>query len=95
LVTGPIEYDDDTIKITSLFNRTSIHSWSDLEYYGNGEAGYLIQFGDASGIQIYPTSYAPEDWSKLIDYLQTRFPNRKADGWVNDRLFRWPWKEKD
>jgi hypothetical protein len=87
-VSGPIEFSEDELKIVSRFQGEQIYAWKDLKYYGDGRGVYMIQFGDDQALQIYSGSYSAEDWSKLINFLTSHYPDRKADGYLGAHLFK-------
>jgi hypothetical protein len=88
-VSGPIEYTEDYFKIVTRLRGEVTYPWSDLKYYGDGNGDFLIQFGEEPAIQIFFSSYVNEDWQMLVNFLTAHFPERKADGFVGTRLFKW------
>jgi len=87
-VSGVIEFSEDQLKITSRSQGEQSYAWKDLKYYGDGRGVYMIQFGNDQALQIYSGSYSSEDWSKLIDFLTSHYPDRKADGYLGAHLFK-------
>ena len=87
-VSGVIEFSDDEFKIISRSQGEQSYAWKDLKYYGEGRGDYMIQFGDDAALQIYSGSYSAEDWSKLIVFFTSHYPDRKADGYLGAHLFK-------
>ncbi len=83
-----IEFSDNEFKMLSKRGKERTYPWSGLKYYGDGNGFYMIQFGDNPALQIYAGSYSREDWSKLMNFLASHYPERKADGYVGAHLFK-------
>jgi hypothetical protein len=83
-----VEFSDTEITISSLLGKYT-YNWSALDCYGPGNNVFKIQFsGDRQPYQILAGAYPSEEWSKLIDFLNMRFPDRKAAYSIGVRMFR-------
>jgi len=68
---------------------TYTYDWSDLNCYGTGRGVYKLKFQqDRQPYQIYQGAYSGKDWSAFIDFLNTRFPERKSSFSIGTRMFR-------
>ena len=83
-----LEFDRAELAIRYLFGRSRTIPWYELELYSPGNNVFMLQF-EGQSFQIFSDAFAGRDWHQLIDFLSTRFPECKADGWAGASLFRW------
>lgn len=92
-VPSRLEFSDS--EFTIQFPLRPLHklAWSDLKYYGSGNNVFMIQFADVGTFQIFPQAFRRSEWRMLKNFLTATFSDRKASGYIGDRMFRWPWKK--
>jgi hypothetical protein len=83
-----LEFDRVELTIRYLFRRSCTLPWYKLELYGSGNNVFMLQL-EGQSFQIFSQAFATRDWHQLMNFLSTRFPERKADGWAGASLFRW------
>jgi hypothetical protein len=72
-----LEFSETEIAIITLLGKHS-YPWTELYCYGSGRGVYKIQFsGDFQPYQIFSGAYPSEEWSKLIEFMKTSFPERE------------------
>jgi hypothetical protein len=81
-----VEFSESEITIATLLGEYSYH-WDDLYSYGWGRGVFMIQFsGDRQAYQIFSGAYADQEWSKLTEFLDANYPDRKMaysiGGWL-------------
>jgi hypothetical protein len=83
-----VEFSETEITIATLLGKYS-YAWTDLDCFGPGNNVFKIQFsGDRQPYQIFAGAYSGEEWSKLTNFLNTHFPERKIAYSIDDRIFR-------
>jgi hypothetical protein len=88
-----IEFSDTRFTIQLPFRRVYALDWAALEYYGDGENVFMMQFAGVATFQIFAQAFRRSEWRMLKNFLSTTFPERKASGSFGDRMFRWPRKK--
>jgi hypothetical protein len=53
----------------------------------------MIQFANVGTFQIFSQAFRRSEWRLLKDFLSSKFSDRKAAGYIGDRMFKWPWKK--
>ena len=84
-----LEFDRVELTIRYLLRRTRTIPWCELELYGPGNNVFMLQFETGHTFQIFSAAFSAQDWWELTNFLSTRFPERKADGWAGASLYRW------
>jgi hypothetical protein len=83
-----MEFSETEITISTLLGKYT-YNWSALDCYGPGDNVFMIKFsGDRQPYQIFAGAYPNEEWSKLIDFLNMCFPDRKMAYSIGVRMFR-------
>jgi hypothetical protein len=83
-----LEFDRVELTIRYLLRRSRTTPWSELELYGDGRGTFMLQF-EGQTYQIFSAAFSSRDWWQLTNFLSTRFPECKADGWAGASLFKW------
>jgi len=86
-----LAYSDEEFLIdTVFFGKKTLH-WSDLKYYGYGRgmSVFMLQFDDTRTFQISKLAYTKDQWTAFVSFLETTFPDKKATGYIGDRMFKW------
>jgi hypothetical protein len=89
-VPSRLEFSDSAITIQFPFRPLHTLDWSDLQYYGPGPNVFMIQFASVGTFQIFPRAFRRSEWRMFKNFICTTFPDRKASGFVGDRMFKWP-----
>ena len=74
-------FSDSHFSVEFFMRERSIEDWDNLKCWGNGNGVFILQFDGGQTYQILPTAYSPDQWSKLIAFVTSRYPDRKANGW--------------
>jgi hypothetical protein len=82
-------YSETEFVLEKWLTRDCKLPWSELEYYGDGEGVFMIQFKGRQAFQIFGLAFPRNDWKEFIAYLSNQHPDKKASGNVSGRLFRW------
>jgi hypothetical protein len=87
----PVELEFDRVDVTIRyrFRRRRSFQWYELEYYGRRGSVFVLQFAGRT-FKLFWQAFAPADWYELVSFLDDRYPERKADGWLRGKGFRWP-----
>jgi hypothetical protein len=93
-VPSHLEVSDTHLTIRFSFRRLRTVPWDDLEYYGWFEGVYGFQFHTAGTFAFYPQALPRREWRMFKSFLYTKFPERKASGFIGARFFQWSWKKK-
>ncbi|HEV2805928.1 MAG TPA: hypothetical protein VGW57_13475 [Chthoniobacterales bacterium] len=89
-VPSHLELSDSHLTIKFPFRRLQTLAWCDLEYYGAGPNVFMIQFAGSGTLQIFPHAFSRSDWRMLKNFFSSTFPEKKASGFIGDRMFKWP-----
>jgi hypothetical protein len=89
-VPSRLEFSDSKFIIQFPFRPLHTLNWFDLQYYGAGENVFMIRFTSVGTFQIFPQAFRRNEWRMLKNFLVTTFPDRKASGYFDDRMFKWP-----
>ncbi|MBB6244271.1 hypothetical protein [Rhodanobacter sp. MP1X3] len=89
-VPSQLEFSDSQIIIKFRFRPLYELSWSNLKYYGSGQSVFMIQFVGYGTFQIFPQAFHRSDWLLLKNFLSSTFPEKKASGYIGNRMFKWP-----
>jgi hypothetical protein len=55
--------------------------WKELRYWGYRQHKVMrIEFNNIQAFQIFRDAFPKEQWAQLIEFLSTRFPERKISG---------------
>jgi len=84
-----ITWNDETIKIRTLFPGSGDFEWQQLEAWGPGRGTFLIKFEDKQAFQIASAGFRSSDWKNFQSLLQQRFPEKRTSVWIGVR----PWKK--
>ena len=87
------EFSDTHLTVQFLFRSAETVPWDDLEYHGWLQGVYALQFRGAGKLTFYPQAFPRREWRMLKTFLRTRFPDRKASGFIGNRFFQWPRKK--
>ena len=82
-VPSKLEVSDESLHIRFAFRRDQKIDWNELRFWGTGgEATFLLQFANRRTFQIALFAFPRDKRRQLIDFLKSRFPQRKARGWL-------------
>ncbi|HVU06930.1 MAG TPA: hypothetical protein VHG89_00135 [Verrucomicrobiae bacterium] len=74
-----ITWNDEGIKIRTLFRGSGDFRWSQLKAWSpNGRGTFLIKFEGRMTFQIAPAGFRSEDWDVFRSFFQQRFPDEEA-----------------
>lgn len=81
-VPSELVVSDEFLQIRYLLRDRHRIDWSDLKFWGNGgEATFLLQFVGRGTFQIALFAFPRNQRRAVVDFLQNRFPQRKARAW--------------
>lgn len=83
-----LEFNDTHFSIQMPFRRLYTLPWSDLQFYATGRNVFMIQFSGAGTFQLFAHAFRKREWAILKNFLSSTFPERKASGYVGDRMFK-------
>jgi hypothetical protein len=84
-----MDVSDDRLRIRSILRGDQEIGWKELKAWGNGGEGiFMLQFRDRSTFQIALFAFPREQRRQFIDFLNNRFPQRKARIWLGPWGFR-------
>ena len=81
---------DDRFVIQFHFGPRREVNWDRLKYWGNtGHATFCLQFSEPPTLQIALFAFPKSQRQQFVDFLTSRFPERKAKAWIGTRGYRW------
>jgi hypothetical protein len=89
VVPASIQFSENEFKIQSRWRGEATLPWSELAYFGKARGVFLLQFNGTQTFLILPQAYSRDEWSKLMSFLESTYPECKASGWVGFDGFKW------
>jgi len=88
-VPSKFDLSDESLHIRFAFRQDHKIDWNELKFWGSGgESTFLLQFASRGTFQIALFAFPRSQRRQLIDFLRSRFPQRKATGWLGIWGFR-------
>jgi hypothetical protein len=82
------EYSDAGLTIRMPLRTQRTIGWEALKYYWYGRSVFCLEFDELATFQIFVQAFPKSEWKRFTAFLQSRFPDRKATGWIGSRGFK-------
>jgi hypothetical protein len=88
-VPNDIQFSENEFAINMSWGGKHTLQWSELEFFGRGRGVFLLQFKGMSAFQIYAKAYSKPEWNEFTSFIESRWPECKASGWLGPFGFKW------